>query len=354
HDPDLIFDELNSIQVDSNVLSNAINPLSSPLHAMQDDQQYDHHKKKQQHRRKKSHSRRGSLSDDEDFFRDAEDGSTDWDWRSSGENEHFSIPQPPRIYPEGPTLSDGPFYFRITFTITNLPHDPELSRQNSPKFTRVAEDLVLGLEALYRTIPGQQAVTVLSFSPLPHSSKEYVLVTLDVGSLGSNDRESIEDVIKQVIQSGSLGKYKLSPEGFSVRSFGAATDQGIPQTCAPDEIYCTSFECVNAAKRCDGREDCRDGSDELGCPVRAKTLQSVQGCRSDDQMICLDGTCIDSIRVCDGVEDCTYGEDEVTCGGISECLPGEFQCDGLRCVEERRRCDGRPDCSDRSDESNCP
>lgn len=51
------------------------------------------------------------------------------------------------------------------------------------------------------------------------SDREPVLVTLDVGSLGNNDVNSIENVIKDVLLSGSLGNYRLSTEGFSIRSF---------------------------------------------------------------------------------------------------------------------------------------
>lgn len=51
-------------------------------------------------------------------------------------------------------------------------------------------------------------------------AREPVLVTLDVGSLGNNDKDNIENVIKQAMHSGSLGKYRLSNEGFSIRDFG--------------------------------------------------------------------------------------------------------------------------------------
>ncbi|CAL1298849.1 unnamed protein product [Larinioides sclopetarius] len=348
HDPDLIFDELNSIQADSNYLSNSINPLSSPLKLSSDDRK--HHKHHQHKKRKKTHnssSRLGSLFDDEDFYRDAEDGPSGEDlFAHSGDG--VSPIEPPFV---DKTSGDGPFYFRITFTITSLNYSPELGQKTSPEFKRVSEELILALEALYRTIPGQQAVTVISFRPT-----QSVLVTLDVGSLGNNDRSSIEKVIKEAILSGNIGRYRVSADNFSIRGFGAPA-QPLPPSdeCPRDQLSCTSGECISILKRCDGHEDCRDGSDELGCH-RTQTSNFIPnadgGCRSDNQMICEDGTCIDTIRVCDGVRDCSFGEDEQNCG-ITTCPPGQFQCDGSRCVDERRRCDGRPDCADGFDESDC-
>lgn len=55
-------------------------------------------------------------------------------------------------------------YFRMTFAVTNLPYTPELAQKTSPEFKKASEDLTLALEAHYRTIPGQQAVTVISFA----------------------------------------------------------------------------------------------------------------------------------------------------------------------------------------------
>ncbi|GFQ76332.1 low-density lipoprotein receptor-related protein 1B, partial [Trichonephila clavata] len=201
-------------------------------------------------------------------------------------------------------------YFKIGFTITNLQYTPELAQKTSPEFRRVAEELILALEALYRAIHGQQAVTVISFRPLTHSSREHVLVTLYVGSLGNYDRSSIERVIKEAIINGNVGRYTVSDKNFSIRGFGDRTQTS----------------------------DLNPKFDS--------------GCRSDSQMICQDGTCIDTIRVCDGVKDCSFGEDDQNCG-IATCPPGQFQCDGSRCVDERRRCDSRPDCADRSDEADC-
>lgn len=35
--------------------------------------------------------------------------------------------------------------------------------------------------------------------------------------------------------------------------------------CRPDQFTCGSGECLTADKVCDGRRECRDGSDERSC-----------------------------------------------------------------------------------------
>jgi hypothetical protein len=38
-----------------------------------------------------------------------------------------------------------------------------------------------------------------------------------------------------------------------------------PPPCQPNETVCRSGECLPQETRCDGKRDCRDGSDEFGC-----------------------------------------------------------------------------------------
>ncbi|CAL1298853.1 unnamed protein product [Larinioides sclopetarius] len=231
-------------------------------------------------------------------------------------------------------------YFRITFTITSLNYSPELGQKTSPEFKRVSEELILALEALYRTIPGQQAVTVISFRPT-----QSVLVTLDVGSLGNNDRSSIEKVIKEAILSGNIGRYRVSADNFSIRGFGAPA-QPLPPSdeCPRDQLSCTSGECISILKRCDGHEDCRDGSDELGCRITTCPPGQFQ---------CDGSRCVDERRRCDGRPDCADGFDESDCEEPKVCKPDEFRCGDGQCIKEQLRCDRRYDCQDGSDELSC-
>lgn len=40
---------------------------------------------------------------------------------------------------------------------------------------------------------------------------------------------------------------------------------GVPGACGPQEASCHSGHCIPRDYLCDGQEDCKDGSDELGC-----------------------------------------------------------------------------------------
>ena len=74
----------------------------------------------------------------------------------------------------------------------------------------------------------------------------------------------------------------------------------------------TPNDCITKDKKCDGKDDCKDGSDESGCSTS-----------------------------------CT-GEDELTCTQESgNLLP-------LECYTKSQKCDCNNDCKDGSDEKDCP
>jgi len=76
------------------------------------------------------------------------------------------------------------------------------------------------------------------------------------------------------------------------------------------EFTCKSTStCVPLFSRCDGWEDCPDGSDELptSCPPKQES-----SC-ADGRWMCGNGVCIDEQKLCDGVSDCDESEDEISC-----------------------------------------
>ena len=142
---------------------------------------------------------------------------------------------------------------------------------------------------------------------------------------------------------------------------------------------------------CDGKDDCANGEDEMGCPAQTTptsttttsttTTEAVVECNENEYLcpsvnacfskcntalICPDvpkevhcpdcpefkcqysGLCISSASVCNGVMDCPQNEDEENC-----CRPGQFQCGNGLCVDKDAICDGKYDCIDAADERDC-
>uniref|UniRef100_A0A915IYR8 Uncharacterized protein n=1 Tax=Romanomermis culicivorax TaxID=13658 RepID=A0A915IYR8_ROMCU len=187
-------------------------------------------------------------------------------------------------------------------------------------------------------------------------------------------------------------------------------------SCYASQIRCQSGECINAEYRCNGAQECSDGSDELNCRVeelsiitvvikfesfteivllRRKILAkigiyvkhyilavqaelSTNGHRNDivagskifcskDEFRCASsGVCISAKFRCNFIADCSDASDERDCSPSSnnmaistqessaaECPRGAFPCGNQQCIAQSKRCDGQYDCNDFSDEIGC-
>ncbi|XP_072050141.1 uncharacterized protein [Amphiura filiformis] len=76
-----------------------------------------------------------------------------------------------------------------------------------------------------------------------------------------------------------------------------------------------------------------------------------QTCAADKFTCVRDGRCVPTSFRCDGENDCRDGSDEDNC---NTCRSTQFKCTNNRCINESWKCDGEDDCGDGSDEENCP
>merc|ERR1719329_1823819 len=89
-----------------------------------------------------------------------------------------------------------------------------------------------------------------------------------------------------------------------------------------DTFRCLDGTCILQAGRCNGAQNCADGSDEAGCDAQANHfvpayLSQSATCpddfHDDVHFRCTSGQCIEKVGLCNGIHNCADGSDEAQC-----------------------------------------
>ncbi|KAM8967148.1 MAM and LDL-receptor class A domain-containing protein 1 [Pelodytes ibericus] len=162
----------------------------------------------------------------------------------------------------------------------------------------------------------------------------------------------------KVVFEAQVGRDKFADIALDDISFtlGCALEESItPQPTCPHHLFTCVYEkdCVPLSAKCNGIEDCMDGSDEINCPTMVPSTVASRKCKTMEFQ-CADNSCIPSMMLCDGVPDCLLGDDEHKCS-THTCKDGSLLCVSTNsCIPLNQRCDGKSDCGDFSmDESSC-
>jgi hypothetical protein len=134
------------------------------------------------------------------------------------------------------------------------------------------------------------------------------------------------------LSSGPTNYTCACPDGFEL----TADARTCRANCSSWHFRCgpPDEKCILALYRCDGERDCRDGSDEVGCPPRVCPSGLYQ-CANDSSTTSSTSAfyprCISFAQVCNGYPNCPDATDERECA--DGCPPGRFQCPvNKRCI----------------------